>query len=115
MLSSKTNRTTAGGRARTAPLAGTLRTRFAWAKAAPGAARAARIAMARRGFTSGDTAEASENHAQKGELEAQENLLGALAVAPLCGDSKQPPRTYDHSPAWTTSASLTDASARWSV
>ena len=26
--------------------------------------------MARRGFTSGDTAEASENHAQKGELEA---------------------------------------------
>ncbi len=32
--------------------------------------------MARRGFTSGDTAEASENAAQKGDLLLLANLLG---------------------------------------
>ena len=55
-MSSKTTRTTAGGRASTEPFAGSVRTRVAWAQAEEGTARAARIAMARRDFTSGDIA-----------------------------------------------------------
>src|SRR2546426_2344196 len=55
--SSKTTRTTAGARASTAPSAGTVRTRVAWAQAEPGTASAESKAMRRiRFFTSGDIA-----------------------------------------------------------
>ena len=41
--------------------------------------------MARQGFTSGDTAEASENLAQKGELEEQENAITDASARWLVG------------------------------